>query len=168
MILYHGGTEVVALPRLIKSEAGRDFGYAFYTTDILEQAKRWALRKALVAQRINPDARAIVNAYEFNEAEARQILHFKVFAGPDMDWLELVLNCRSNPEFRHEFDIVIGNIANDNVGETVSYVQQGIMRKEDALNRLKFERINNQLAFCTARSFDFLQYTGHSAVEEPE
>lgn len=39
--------------------------------------------------------------------------------------------------------IVCGKIANDNVGETVSYVMQGIMRKEDAVERLKFEKINN-------------------------
>lgn len=49
----------------------------------------------------------------------------------------MVIQNRSNPNYQHEYDIVIGKIANDNVGETVSYVLQGIMRKEDAINRRK-------------------------------
>lgn len=165
MILYHGSTEVVETPRIIRAEIGRDFGCAFYATDILEQAKRWAQRKALITRRIKKFGQAVINVYEFDEKEARKILDFKVFEGPGMDWLDLVLNCRGNPDFTHGFDIVIGNIANDNVGETVSYVQQGIMRKEDALERLKFEQINNQLAFCTLRSFGFLKYVKHLIVE---
>lgn len=42
MILYHGSTMEVSQPRILKSEIGRDFGFAFYTTDIQSQAERWA------------------------------------------------------------------------------------------------------------------------------
>ena len=45
MILYHGSTVIVDYPRIINNEIGRDFGFAFYTTDIKEQAIRWAKRK---------------------------------------------------------------------------------------------------------------------------
>ncbi len=51
----------------------------------------------------------------------------------------MILKCRSDNTYSHKYDIVVGKIANDNVGETVSYVLQGIMRKEDAIDRLKFE-----------------------------
>lgn len=61
-------------------------------------------------------------------------------------------------EIGRDFDIVIGKIANDNVGETVSYVVQGIMRKEDAVKRLAFEKINNQIAFCTENSLEYLRF----------
>ena len=44
MILYHGSTVEVQQPRILKSEIGRDFGFAFYTTDIRTQAERWARR----------------------------------------------------------------------------------------------------------------------------
>ena len=102
MILYHGSTVVVDHPKIIKSEVGRDFGFAFYTTDIREQAIR-----------------------------------------------------------SHGYDVVLGNIANDNVGETISYVIQGIMRKEDAIKRLEFEKINKQIAFCTARSLNYLTFDSY-------
>lgn len=31
------------------------------------------------------------------------------------------------------------------------------MRKEDAIKRLEFEKINNQVAFCTKEAFNVLQ-----------
>ena len=77
---------------------------------------------------------------------------------PDMDWLDMVVRCRGDREFRHGFDIVAGKIANDNVGETVSYVMQGIMRREDAVERLRFEQINNQIAFCTEAALKTLSF----------
>ena len=75
-----------------------------------------------------------------------------------MEWLDLVVTCRSRTDYSHGYDIVEGKIANDNVGETVSYVMQGIMRKEDAIERLRFERINNQIAFCTEAALRTLHF----------
>ena len=82
-----------------------------------------------------------------------------------MDWLELVVKCRSDVAFEHGYDIVCGKIANDNVGETVSYVMQGIMRKEDAVERLKFEKINNQIAFCSMAALKELEFIESYIVE---
>ena len=78
--------------------------------------------------------------------------------GAGMDWLELVVACRSRTDYAHGYDIVEGKIADDNVGETVSYVMQGIMRREDAIERLRFEQINNQIAFCTEASLYTLHF----------
>jgi hypothetical protein len=60
--------------------------------------------------------------------------------------------------------MVTGKIANDTVGETVSFVVQGIMRTEDALERLKFEKINNQVCFSTEKALSYLQYIGFEEV----
>ena len=78
----------------------------------------------------------------------------------------MVLKCRSDISYSHNYDIVIGKIANDNVGETVSYVMQGIMRKEDAIERLRFEKINNQIAFCTAKALETLTFVKSYECEE--
>jgi hypothetical protein len=56
--------------------------------------------------------------------------------------------------------MVTGKIANDNVGETVSFVVQGVMRPEDALERLKLERINDQICFATEKALSYLNYIG--------
>ncbi len=48
MILFHGGTDIVDVPKLIKTDIGRDFGCGFYTTDIKTQAIKWAKRTAKI------------------------------------------------------------------------------------------------------------------------
>jgi len=167
MKLYHGGLVAVESPRIIKSEIGRDFGFAFYTTDIREQAERWALRRKRTAVRNGSSyARAVVSAFDFDEGNARKKLNFCDFPDVTMDWLDLVVACRTDKSFRHGFDIVTGKIANDNVGETIAYVVAGVMRKEDALERLKFQKINNQLAFCTERALLHLKFDTSYSVEE--
>ena len=158
MTLYHGSTMEVSQPHILKSEIGRDFGFAFYTTDIQPQAERWARRRAMIeSRRTKKEILPIVSVYEWDEDAAKQ-LRFLQFDGASMDWLELVVTCRSRTDYAHGYDIVEGKIANDNVGETVSYVMQGIMRKEDAIERLRFEQINNQIAFCTEAALRTLHF----------
>lgn len=163
MLLYHGTTLEIKEPKIITSEVGRDFGFAFYTTDIQEQAERWAIRRAKIeSKRTKKPALAIVNVYEWNNTGELTERHFD---GASMEWLELVVRCRGDVSFTHGYDIVSGKIANDNVGETVSYVMQGIMRKEDAVERLKFEKINNQIAFCSERSLKELIFVKSYVAE---
>jgi hypothetical protein len=160
MILYHGSTLIVDKPQIIITEYGRDFGAGFYATDIREQADRWALRKAKIEVRKgNQQAKAIISKYEFDEKNFAnlQVIHFPA---PSAAWLEMVCACRSNNRYNHGYDIVTGKIANDNVGETVSFVVQRIMRAEDALEKLKFEKINNQICFATEKALSFIKYTG--------
>ena len=39
MILYHGSIVEIKIPKIITSEKGRDFGFAFYLTPIKEKEK---------------------------------------------------------------------------------------------------------------------------------
>ncbi len=159
MRVYHGSVIAVESPCIIKSEIGRDFGFAFYTTEIKEQAVKWARRKALLEKRKqHKEIVPVVSCYEWEYEKSEKQLQVKEFREVDMEWLEMVVKCRSQLEYSHGFDIVTGKIANDNVGETISYVLRGIMRKEDAVKRLEFEKINNQIAFCTTKSLDYLKY----------
>lgn len=149
MILYHGSYAQIETPKIITQEKGRDFGFGFYTTTIKNQAERWAIRSARLRSRhFEKPENAVVNVYEFDE-EAAKRLKTKSFINADLEWLELVIKCRSDLNYKHNYDIISGKIANDNVGETVEYVLAGIMRKEDAVERLRFEKINDQTCFCT-------------------
>ena len=163
MLVYHGTTLEIKEPKIITTEIGRDFGFAFYTTDIKEQAERWALRRAKIQSRKSQNSvSAVVNIFDWERDIASDILEFD---GASMKRLDMVVSCRSDLSYKHEHDIVIGKIANDNVGETVAYVVQGIMRKEDAIERLKFEKINNQIAFCSERSLKQLKFIKSYIVE---
>ena len=164
MIVFHGSYEEIPEPRIIVSEIGRDFGFAFYTTDIQAQAERWAVRKAKIeARKRRCPVKPVVSVYEWEE-EAGRRLAVKQHNDPDLEWLDMVVRCRGDMAYRHSYDIVIGKIANDDVGETVTFVMQGIMRREDAVQRLQFERINNQIAFCTEAAIGTLRFLRSYAV----
>jgi hypothetical protein len=163
MRLFHGSTVIVEHPRIIESERGRDFGAGFYTTDIREQAVRWAQRKARIEAQKGVPTKAIVSIYEFDTSDYDN-LRVAHFPEPSAEWLDMVCKCRSDLQYRHGFDVVTGKIANDTVGATISYVVQGVMRREDALERLKFEKINNQLCFATGKALSYLTYIGFEEV----
>ena len=160
MILYHGSDIKVNNPKLIKSEKGRDFGCAFYLTPIKEQAERMAKRK----QRMNKGPSAIVSIFECNVEEMNN-MKYKVFKNPDLEWLDLVIECRTNASFKHGYDIVEGKIADDAVGETILFVIEGIIKKEDALEKLKFQKINSQIAFCSEKALNLLNFINSYEVK---
>lgn len=152
MLLYHGSFIEVKEPKILQSERGRDFGFAFYLTPIKEQAERMAKRK----QKQFHTNKAIVSVFEWDED--KESVAFKEFKDADLEWLEMVVRCRGDVSYKHEFDIVMGKIADDQVGETISFVVEGVMRKEDALERLKYQKINSQIAFCTEKSLKSLKF----------
>ena len=152
MILYHGSNTIVENPVLIKTERGRDFGVAFYLTPIKNQAERMAIRKQKEKKDIGP----IVSVFEWDEDV--NFLKYKKFANPDIEWLDMILLCRTNAKYNHGYDIVEGKIADDSVGETVLFVMEGIISKEQAIERLKFQKINSQIAFCSNEALKHLKF----------
>lgn len=152
MLLYHGSFVEIKNPEIVTSEKGRDFGFAFYLTPIKEQAERMAKRK----QRITKCNKAFVSVFEWDENIEN--LNYKNFENADMEWLDMIVKCRSNINYVHGYDIVAGKIADDTVGETVLFVVEGVMRKEDAIERLKYQKINAQIAFCTEEALKHLKF----------
>jgi hypothetical protein len=65
MIIYHGSTDIIPQPLAKAGRPDLDFGQGFYTTDILEQAQKWADR--ISRQR---HEHAVINVYEFDKEKA--------------------------------------------------------------------------------------------------
>jgi len=160
MILYHGSNVEVHEPKIIESDKGKDFGFAFYLTPIKVQAERMAIRKTKIEKSGTP----IVSIFEWNED--KDAIEYKLFENPDLEWLEMIIKFRTNVKFKHGFDVVEGKIADDSVGETIMFVIAGVMRKEDALEKLKFQKINSQIAFCSDKSLKQLTYIRKYEVKE--
>lgn len=159
MVLYHGSFVEVKSPSIITSEKGKDFGFAFYLTPIKEQAERMAIRK----RKQTHSNKAIVSVFEWDEK--KDGLNYKCFDNPDLEWLEMIVKCRSDITYKHGFDIVEGKIADDSVGETVLFVIDGIIKKEDAIERLKYQKINSQIAFCSEKSLKGLRFIKNYEVK---
>ncbi|MCL2601218.1 MAG: DUF3990 domain-containing protein [Treponema sp.] len=159
MIVYHGGTEVVEKPAIRMWTSGRDFGAGFYCTDIRSQAESWAKRQARIRKQL-----PVLNVYEFDTDSARRNVNFKIFTEYSHEWLELVINCRKNPKHIHNFDIVYGKIANDDVGETVQAIADGLMPLDFALQKLSFMPANNQYCFSAEKSLAYLSFSASAEL----
>ena len=143
---------VVKEPNLNFSARGKDFGPAFYLTPIKEQAERMALRKKIIMK----SNEAIVNIFEWNEKIDGLI--YKNFEKANEEWLDLIVNCRSNPKYKHNYDIVEGKIADDSVGVTVLIFMSNVITKEQTLERIKYQEINSQIAFCSDKALKELKF----------
>jgi hypothetical protein len=154
VIIYHGGTDIVKTPKILQIYKGRDFGVGFYTTNIKSQAEKWAVRQKL-SRHVN---KAILNYYEYDEQNAIEKLNIKIFDDYSIEWLDLVVSCRQSGSYSHGYDIVIGKVANDDVGETVQAVVDGLTSKEFALSKLVFMKANNQICFCSEKALTFLSF----------
>lgn len=151
MKLYHGSTVVVRKPSLRPGRTNADFGKGFYTTSNQEQAVRWANIKK---ERDNAD-RAVVSVYEFDEALLNNpewnIRHFK---GADEDWLYFVTACRKSKS--HEYDLVLGPVANDKVFTTVNLFESGVLDVQAALLQLRAYKTYDQVFFHTDKAIEKL------------
>ena len=159
MIIYHGGTDIVKIPMIIKTYTGRDFGVGFYTTSIREQAVKWSIRQSTYRKKDD----AILNTYELNDS-VFQSLKAKTFDGYSMEWLDFVVSCRQDADFRHDYDLITGKIANDDVGETIQAVVDGLTSKEFALTKLVFMHANNQICLSTDNALDYLKFISAEKV----
>ncbi len=111
-----------------------------------------AIRKTKIEGNGSP----IVSVFEWNEDISK--LKYKKFSFANEEWLDFIIKCRTNIKYQHNYDIVDGKIADDNVGATITYVLSNIMRKEDAIKQLRFQKINSQIAFCTDKAISTITY----------
>lgn len=140
LTLYHGTIKCFNEIDLSKSHNRRDFGVGFYTTILENQAKEWAYRLSL------RDKTNIyyVNQYSYEENNSLQI---KRFDGLTEEWLEFIKENRSKGGLQHNYDIVIGPVADDNTMETIQLYISGILNVKEAVERLRYSKINNQVSF---------------------
>lgn len=149
IMLYHGSTKSFDEIDLSKSHNRRDFGMGFYTTVIENQAKEWSYRLSL-REKVK---KYFVYQYSFEEVESLQI---KRFDGLTEEWLEFVKDNRLNGGLQHNYDIVIGPAADDNTMETIQLYISGILNAKEAVDRLRYNQVNNQVFFYTQKSINQL------------
>lgn len=155
MNLYHGGIEAIENPMFLPTSRRLDFGNGFYTTTNIEQAERWAVVKM---KRTENAANAIVSVYRFDEnlLESNKF-KIKIFESADKKWLEFVLNNRSGNQ-NHDFDIIKGPVANDNLFSTLTLLESGILTIEETIVRLKPHRLFDQISFHNQAVISELQF----------
>lgn len=162
MRLFHGSVFEVRKPLLHYGRKTTDFGKGFYTTTQREQAEQWARIKR---DRAKAD-KAVVSEYEIaDEVLDNPELNIRRFSGVDESWLEFVVNCRK--AVAHDYDLVFGPVADDNVFATVNLYESGVLDAPAAIAQLRAYKTYDQLSFHTARVIGALQFVRAEEVEEP-
>lgn len=147
MIVYHGTTEIIREPNVKYSKNYLDFGRGFYLTVFEEQAKRWAVRKS-----IRRGKAAIVNVYEMEDRWDRyRVLSFEE---ANDKWLEFVCACRKGEKRNTGYDIIVGNVADDDVFKTVDMYFRGIWDKKKVLEELRYYKVNNQICIVNQETLE--------------
>ena len=155
MKLYHGSIVEVRKPSLRYGRENTDFGKGFYTTTQPDQAERWA---KIREERSNA-SHAVVSVYEIDDALlTNSELQIREFHGVDADWLNFVVKCRRNDAVKHDFDLVFGPVANDNVFLTVNLYETGALDLQAAIAQLKPYKTYDQLSFHTERVISQLNF----------
>ena len=150
MIVYHGSDTVVECPDVAHSFRPLDFGKAFYVTTNLEQATRWAKRKSDISKSI----KSYVSFYELDEDYSS--FRVKSFSDDLEEWLDFVCSCRSGSDIYKEYDIIIGQVADDRVFRVVDLYQTGVWDKSRAIKEIKVYPKYDQIAFVSQIAIDKL------------
>lgn len=153
MRLYHGSINKFEQPNLNYVNYKTDFGAGFYTTSDLNQAKKWAKTKKKRSK--NKQTRQYVNVYEYKEDNKLNILNFE---SATEEWLMFVYMNRQSDNLDHQYDIVIGPVADDNLYQVLILYENGTYNVSETIKRLKTYVLKNQISFHTVEALNTLKY----------
>ena len=149
--IYHGSNIAFDKIDRSKSHNRRDFGRGFYCTLLESQAKEWAHRLYIR----NFFGGEYVYQYIFHPTDK---LNMKRFTALDEEWLEFVKENRVKGGQQHPYDVVIGPVADDNTMETIQLYISGILKSDEAVERLRYNKVNNQVSFHTPQALNHLTF----------
>jgi hypothetical protein len=156
MKVYHGSYIEIFEIDLSKSVINRDFGSGFYVTKLREQAEYWAIRKGR-QYRTN----GFVTEFQFSDVAftsyGMNVLRFTEYTE---EWLDFVVMNRTAeaPVNIHDYDIVEGPVANDDIATRITFYLEGGITKSEFIEELKFKRsVSHQIALCTQKSLQMIK-----------
>ena len=151
MILYHGSNVEIRHIDLSKSARGKDFGKGFYLSESYEQALQMANFKAAIF-----NGEPVVTTFEFDEETLHSgKLRIKIFNDYSEEWADFVLKNRANSSNNqiHDYDLIYGPIADDNIGVQLRKYQKNEITFEEFLKKLTFPKgITFQYFFATEKA----------------
>ena len=149
MEVFHGSTLIVDSPLVGVGRKDLDFGLGFYITDIRQQAIDWAQRP------INNGKSQYLNCYELDKDNlVKESYRYMKFDSYNDEWLDFVIGNRHGEGLWKEYDLVEGGIANDRIFNTIELYDSGLITREEALNRLRYEKPNNQICIIRQELVD--------------
>ena len=155
MKLYHGTNRDFDRIDLLKSKPNKDFGRGFYLSADYGQALNMAQVKVEQLETGYP----VVQSY-LVEDDALDALHVLRFDGYSEEWAKFILLNRNNPTGKpvHDYDVVIGPIANDRVGVQLWRYENHSIDLPTLVHNLQYMKgVTIQYFFGTERAIKLLK-----------
>ena len=81
-----------------------------------------------------------------------------IFEGTTPEWATFIFNNRSrNKNYQHDYDIVVGPIADDGVAFLINLYTTGAVTLAQFTRMLKFKKLSNQYFFGTKKAVKLLR-----------
>ncbi len=148
-IIYHGSYCKVENPEIREGNFTKDFGTGFYCTILKEQAEKWAKKYKT----------PVINEYEYKENKNLKIKEFIVMTE---EWLDFIISCRNGE--KHDYDIVIGAMADDQVYNYITDLLSGTISRQAFWELAKFRHPTHQIAFCTEEALQCIKFVGEEGI----
>lgn len=81
------------------------------------------------------------------------------------EWLEFIKVNRAKGGLRHDYDVVIGPVADDNTMETVQLYISGILTVKEAVERLRYNQVDNQVTLHTEKALEHVKFVRRECYE---
>lgn len=155
MKLYHGTNVDFERIELSRCKPNKDFGKGFYLTDVRHQAQQMAIRKCTFEETGSP----LIQVYEVDDACLSDgSLNVKMFESVNREWAEFILmNRKSRGKKMHEYDIVVGPVADDGVVYQLNLYLQRIISLDTLVEALTYRKLNSQYCFLTEKAINKLK-----------
>lgn len=154
MKLYHGSNVEIESIDLARGRRGKDFGKGFYANPDYMQAVEFC---SSVIRREGVGI-PTVTSFDFDES-ALNVLNVTRFDGYSKEWAEFILLNRNNTSDvpAHDYDIVVGPIADDGVGTQIRRLSRGFITFDAFLEELKYSKVSIQYFFGTEEAIKYLK-----------
>lgn len=154
MKLYHGSNVEIESIDLARGRRGKDFGKGFYVNPDYMQAVEFC---SSVIRREGVGV-PTVTSFDFDES-ALNVLNVMRFDGYSKEWAEFILMNRNNTSDvpAHDYDIVVGPIADDGVGTQIRRLSRGFISFDAFLEELKYSKVSIQYFFGTEEAIKYLK-----------
>lgn len=154
MKLFHGSNVEIESIDLARGRRGKDFGKGFYANPDYMQAVEFC---SSVIRREGVGV-PTVTSFDFDES-ALNLLNVMRFDGYSKEWAEFILLNRNNTSDVpvHDYDIVVGPIADDGVGTQIRRLSRGFITFDAFLEELKYSKVSIQYFFGTEEAIKYLK-----------
>lgn len=95
-------------------------------------------------------------------------LRARIFTEYNDEWLDFIVGNRLGQDLWKEYDYIEGGVANDRVVDTIDLYMTGFIPRQEAIDRLKYLKPNNQICISSQDLIDnYMTFKDSIIIDKP-